>query len=305
MVDAGAQGGQAVSAINNVFDGLKQFEEDIGQGEQLILDLNKELSRCPRLLQQSFKHIQEYFFYLDNDNLRNRTIEAQLTSESPNLESISAYIQELKSALDEAKDKYVQLENTTDNVITACNKAKGHCRTYSNGADNSKNKGQGVGGTVAAILLLTGVVALIITIATASAGTLSTLVVVGIAIGAAVAFAAGGGVAIATVFAARKYQKDKKEIEDQKDEFHVLNETAHNIRSKLEDLEICLMETSRHVNKLADNNNEHVIRENFSLLQTKSKDLRTIFTNRDELCCQVKSFLNQNESIQEEEETDI
>ena len=63
--------------------------------------------------------------------------------------------------------KYVQLEKTRDNVITACNKAKGHYRTYSNGADNSKNKGQGVGGTIAAILLLTGVVALIITIATA------------------------------------------------------------------------------------------------------------------------------------------
>ena len=37
-----------------------------------------------------------------------------LTSESPDLESISAYIQELKSALDETRDKYVQLENTSD-----------------------------------------------------------------------------------------------------------------------------------------------------------------------------------------------
>ena len=34
MVDPGAQGGQALNAINNIFiDGLKQFEVDIGQGE--------------------------------------------------------------------------------------------------------------------------------------------------------------------------------------------------------------------------------------------------------------------------------
>ena len=177
-------------------------------------------------------------------------------------------------------------------------------KTYSNGADNSKNKGQGVGGTVAAILLLTGVVALIITIATASARTLWTLVVVGIAVGAGVAFAAGV-VWLLPLYMLLKIPKRYKEIEDQKDEFHVLHETAHNIRSKLEDLEICLMETSRQVDKLASNKNKFVVRENFSLLKTKSEDLHATFTNKDELCNQVNSFLNQNSSVQDEDETDM